>query len=223
MFYLVNAQAGSHLYGLNHSESDIDTMGIGVHSLREMVKLSPLDQLGDSDEVCYELRKYVRLAAKGNPTVLQMLWTPRDKWLMWHDEWPTIQQQLVKLLPSQLCRASFRGYLQQQKKKMLTDRGQRETLKEQFGFDTKFAMHAVRLGFQGLEVLQNGQTQLPMNLAHLSVCQQIRHGGWTEPDVIELIDSLDEALKTTDSCLTPEPDWDTIDEWLADTYRMFWR
>lgn len=223
MITLVNTVAGSHLYGLNHTDSDLDTMGIGVNTLAESVNLAPVEQVGDSDHVVYELRKWVRLAAKGNPTILQMLWTPEPMWSVWHDEWPRIQQQLRKLIPSQACRPSFIGYMQQQKQKMLNDRGQRETLKQQFGFDTKFAMHAVRLGFQGLEVLQHGRMQLPMSPTHRAMCMDIRHGEWTEPQVVAMIDSLTEMLRTTPSDLPLGPDYPAINTWLAHTYEYFWR
>jgi uncharacterized protein len=36
------------------------------------------NKAGDVDVICYSLRKFARLAATGNPTILHMLFTPAD-------------------------------------------------------------------------------------------------------------------------------------------------
>lgn len=68
---------GSRAYGLQISTSDIDLKGILIgppawyHGFRggpEQIELT-------ADHVRYELRKYFRLAAAANPTVLELLWT----------------------------------------------------------------------------------------------------------------------------------------------------
>lgn len=68
---------GSQAYGLATPSSDVDYKGIlvgpaawyhGYIGGPEQVELS-------SDHVRYEIRKYFRLAAAGNPTVLELLWT----------------------------------------------------------------------------------------------------------------------------------------------------
>jgi uncharacterized protein len=68
---------GSTAYGLARHDSDIDLKGIvigsrrwyfGMASAPEQVELSP-------DHVRYEIRKFFRLAADANPTVLELLFT----------------------------------------------------------------------------------------------------------------------------------------------------
>src|SRR5688572_31106775 len=41
-------------------------------------------------------------------------------------------------------------------------RSHRPELEEMYGFDTKYAMHMLRLGFQGVELLTTGRLNLPM-------------------------------------------------------------
>ncbi len=69
---------GSQSYGLATPTSDVDYKGIlvgppgwyhGYLATPEQVELGP-------DHVRYELRKYFRLAAAANPTVLELMWTP---------------------------------------------------------------------------------------------------------------------------------------------------
>lgn len=53
---------------------------------------------------------------------------------------------------------------------------QRPELVERFGYDTKFAMHAVRLGLQGVEYVETGKITLPSPDAQL--LQAIRSGAF---------------------------------------------
>ncbi len=71
---------GSQAYGLATPTSDVDLKGIlvgpaawyhGYLGGPEQIELT-------GDHVRYEIRKYFRLAAAANPTVLELLWTPRE-------------------------------------------------------------------------------------------------------------------------------------------------
>lgn len=71
---------GSQAYGLATPSSDVDVKGVlvgpagwyhGFIGGPEQVELGP-------DHVRYEIRKYFRLAAAANPTVLELLWTPAE-------------------------------------------------------------------------------------------------------------------------------------------------
>lgn len=69
-------------------------------------------------------------------------------------------------LLSQRAGRGYLGYLRGQKERLLGVRGQkhvnRPELIEAHGFDTKYAMHAARLGYQGVELLSTGRLTLPM-------------------------------------------------------------
>ena len=88
---------GSTVHGLNVNDGieDRDEMGICVEPLEEAMALwAPFEQFiyrsaaeregrenarsiaGDLDLTIYSLRKWVRLALKGNPTILILLFTP---------------------------------------------------------------------------------------------------------------------------------------------------
>lgn len=71
---------GSQAYGLATPASDIDLKGVlvgpagwyhGYLGGPEQIELT-------GDHVRYEIRKYFRLAAAANPTVLELLWTPGE-------------------------------------------------------------------------------------------------------------------------------------------------
>lgn len=76
---------GSHLYGLNVEGSDIDTGGIYIAPIEQIIGLG-LDYQSEiskdpthHDDVWYEINKFVSLLLKSNPTVLEALYVPQDK------------------------------------------------------------------------------------------------------------------------------------------------
>ena len=106
-------------------------------------------QAGDLDLTIYSLRKWARLALQGNPTVLLLLYLPDDAVVIR----TSVGQQLQKLAPAFASRNAgkrFLGYLEAQRQRLVGERGQRDVnrveLIEQFGYDTKYAMHLIRLG-----------------------------------------------------------------------------
>lgn len=75
---------GSYAYGTNVETSDTDIRGIAVERKEELLGLSSFEQFEDrvTDTVIYGLRKMVKLALAGNPSVLEMLGTCEDHLLI---------------------------------------------------------------------------------------------------------------------------------------------
>jgi predicted nucleotidyltransferase len=75
---------GSTAYGLAHAGSDVDRAGVYAAPSSTFLGLHPpvearfTTQLYDPDIVMHEIGKYLRLAIKGNPSVLEVLWLPRS-------------------------------------------------------------------------------------------------------------------------------------------------
>lgn len=72
---------GSNAYGLAGEGSDLDLKGVivGETSWYHGFRPAPEQLELSKDHVLYEIRKFFRLAAAANPTVLEILWTdPRD-------------------------------------------------------------------------------------------------------------------------------------------------
>ena len=73
---------GSHLYGLNNEDSDIDTSGVYICTRDELFGcFGYKPQVTDSrhDNTWYEIGELIRLLLKSNPTVLESLFVPKDK------------------------------------------------------------------------------------------------------------------------------------------------
>jgi hypothetical protein len=73
---------------------------------------------------------------------------------------------LAPLIASRRAGHAFLGYLQAQKQRLLGTRGQKRVRRPELvardGYDSKYAMHLCRLGYQGLEFVQTGRLTLPM-------------------------------------------------------------
>ena len=73
---------GSHLYGLNNEDSDVDTSGVFVCTRDELFGcFSYKPQVTDSrhDNTWFEIGELIRLLLKSNPTVMESLFVPKDK------------------------------------------------------------------------------------------------------------------------------------------------
>lgn len=78
---IYEAIVGSHAYGLNTPESDIDYRGIMIPD--KTYYLSPfkhIEQYEDStnDRVIFAFNKFINLATQNNPNILEILWVKDD-------------------------------------------------------------------------------------------------------------------------------------------------
>jgi len=205
---ILRGLVGSTVHGLNVNDGieDRDEMGICVEPLEEAMALwAPFEQFiyrsaaereghdnarstaGDLDLTIYSLRKWTRLALKGNPTIMLLLFTPEDQ-LVFCDELGAELRALTPSIVSRRVQGPFPGYLQAQKQRLTGERGQkrihRPELEEMYGFDTKYAMHMLRLGFQGVELLTTGRLSLPMREPARSFHLNVRRGKVSEQECL---------------------------------------
>lgn len=244
---ILRATVGSTIHGLAVPGSDdLDQMGIAVEKNPRMVmglgqpfeqfihrdaaqregKHDARSQPGDLDLTVYGLRKYLRLALKGNPTVLIPLFV-NDPEIV--DDTGRVLQGLAPMIVSRRAVRAFLGYLTAQKQRLLGERGQkrinRPELVEKYGYDTKYAMHAVRLGLQGVELAMTARLSLPMTEPGRSICYSIRKGEWKQSDVIDYIRYLESELvkyAVAGGPLPEEPQTKLIEGWMLSVYADEW-
>ncbi|WP_255432505.1 nucleotidyltransferase domain-containing protein [Amycolatopsis sp. WAC 04197] len=102
----------------------------------------------------------------------------------------------------------------------------RPELIEKYGFDTKFAMHMVRLGVQGVELLETGRITLPVPEPWLGWLRDLRQGKKTREEALEAAESLEHRLDELvrgASPLPEEPDAEWADAWLVRAYLRAWK
>ena len=92
------------------------------------------------------------------------------------------------------------------------------------GYDTKYAMHALRLGIQGVELLTTGHITLPVPAPPRDYLRAIRRGEVPLADVIAAIDEADADLLRlrSSAAVPPQPDRAWVDGWLHRSYLGYW-
>lgn len=280
---------GSRAYGLEREGSDWDFKGVvigprawyfGYREAPEQVELGP-------DHFRFEIRKFFRLAAKANPTLLEMLFTdPEDH--------RTVTAAGARLLAarhqflSKKVEGSFGGYAISQLKRIRTHRqwllspperkptradfglpekgisrdqlgaaeamiadgrlegealapnfmatldGERRyraahqhwqqfqawqrarnparaALEARFGYDTKHALHLVRLLRMGAEILEQGE--VIVRRPDRDELLAIRDGAWPYDALIERAEALGARVRAAAATTTlpEEPDEDALD------------
>lgn len=181
---------------------------------------------GDLDVVIYSARKWARLALGGNPTVLLALFVPDDD-VVYRSEVGAELVSNAHRFVSKLAAERFLGYLRSQKAAMMGEVGahtNRPELVAVHGYDTKFAMHALRLGIQGLELLTTGRITLPVPEPQRSHLRAIRRGEVEKDAVVAAITDAEERLTqlSEDTHLPDEPDRAWVDAWLHRSHLDYW-
>jgi uncharacterized protein len=247
---ILRGTVGSTVHGLHHGgQDDRDEMAIFLEPPEFLVGLrlaqsgnswGPFEHYiertqpegarsgpGDLDLVAYSLRKWLRLALSGNPTVLLLLFSPEGSLLVCTDRGHALRA-LAPAIVSRKAGPRFEGYMRAQKERLIGTRGQRRVnrpeLIEAHGFDTKYAMHVTRLGLQGIELLTTGRLTLPMAEPERSRVMAIRRGEVMFDEAIAEIEGIERRLQEAvkDSPLRDEPDHGRVDEFLIDSYREAW-
>lgn len=182
---------------------------------------------GDLDVVIYSARKWARLALAGNPTVLLLLFVP-DAEVVYRNEAGAELTANAHRFVSRLAAHRFLGHLQAQKAAMTGEVGahtNRPELVAEHGYDTKYAMHALRLGLQGVELLTTGRIILPVPEPSRDYLRAVRRGEVPLREVVDAVDRTEQELLAlqSGSALPDEPDRSWVDGWLHRSYVSFWQ
>jgi uncharacterized protein len=177
----------------------------------------------DVDVCLYTLMKWAGLAAKGNPSALHFLFAPLE---FTTPTWDLVTSRRELFLAKGHVKP-FLGFADDQMKRLLGQKGQknihRVELEDKYGYDTKYAMHVIRLYGEAKELMEYGRITLPR--PNRDELVEIRKGKYSLPQIRELGAQLEsEALAAqATSPLADEVDRDAISQLLADAHLHFWR
>lgn len=184
---------------------------------------------GDIDRTLYSLRRFVRMAASGNPSILMALWAP----VLHSTPEGEALRSLASCFVGRHVVPRYRGYMQAQGLRLLGLRGGghgrrgsggRSELIAAHGFDTKYAMHAARLGFQCVELLTTGGLRLPIEGEPAEWLRAVRRGEVPFADWWSRCLDLDARMAALayDSSLPLRADRARIDAWSVATHLALW-
>jgi hypothetical protein len=181
---------------------------------------------GDLDVIIYSARKWARLALAGNPTVLLVLFVPDEEVVFRNAVGAELTDNAHRFV-SRLAADRFRGYLRAQQAAMTGTAAahtNRPELVASHGYDTKHAMHALRLGLQGIELLTTGRITLPVPEPDRAYLRSIRRGEVPLAEVVDAVTGAEARLTALreSSSVPDRPDRNWVDGWLHRSYLGFW-
>jgi uncharacterized protein len=200
---------GSQAYGLADTGSDVDRRGIYLPAADLHWSLYGVpEQLEnhDTQEAYWELQKFLVLALKANPNVLECLYTP-----LIEQATPLAQELLgIKtIFLSRLVYQTYNGYVTSQFKKMQADIRNHGTVK------WKHVMHLIRLLLSGIGVLREGVVPMKVD-THRDRLLAIRRAEVPWDDVenwrLSLHQEFNAAFETT--MLPERPDYEQANAFL---------
>lgn len=210
---ILEAVTGSKAYGLNHAQSDTDTMGIfiaptvkvaGLNWGKNDMSWSNAGPTGD-DSTLHEVGKFLRLTLKSNPTLLELFFMEEYTVL------DSIGEQVLSVKDAVLyetgVRSAYYGYAVAQYNRICN---------EYPNHKEKMARHCLRISRQGAELLKTGSTTLkvadPQEYFDLS---KLSFDDMTK----KLVHAIAE-IDTVDSILPEKPDTDKVAAVLEDIRRQ---
>lgn len=192
---------GSQAYGLAGTDSDVDRRGIYLPPADLHWSLFGVpEQLEnhETQEAYWELQKFLVLALKANPNVLECLYTP-----LVEKATPLAEELLGMrtIFLSRMVYQTFNGYVMSQFKKMQADIRNHGTVK------WKHVMHLIRLLLAGIGALRDGVVPVKVD-AHRDRLLAIRGGEVPWQDVenwrLSLHQEFNAAFETTNLPLRPD-------------------
>jgi len=208
-FIIYRCVVGSRAYGLETDESDTDLRGIYLApaDLQWSLFGAPEQFEDNATQSCYwELQKFLTMALKANPNILECLYSPLV------EKVTPLAEELLKMRErflSQMIFQTFNGYAMSQFKKIEQD------IRNSGQIKWKHAMHLLRLLLTGAATLREGLVPVRVE-AHREKLLAVKRGeiAWPELDAWrkELHHDFERALIETK--LPERPDYEAANRFL---------
>lgn len=147
---------------------------------------------------------------------------------MWYQE----EQSEVLLFPHQVKgvggsvyhtfeKGQTRDLVARRLDEMEQEYGTRIKSVQDFGYDTKFAAHLIRLLNEGIDLLTTGELRFP--LPNRDLYKQIRQGDYSLEELLSMADTLSQTAETCESSLPPTCNFDAVSALQTRLLKNFWR
>lgn len=217
MMDILKVIVGSHAHGLANGKSDVDYRGVFVIPTSEILAIgSHRDETrwieGNEDDTSWEIGKFLLMATKCNPTVLECFLSP----IQWDNDYG---KELVELFPhvwnSQYVKDAFIGYGVNQRKKFFDNKDKRAP---------KYATAYLRVLYNAYELLSRGV--FSVNLTGTPVyehCKRFKAGDCTPGEVInECFRWETKVLKAYKANPDKKTNMEPVNEFLLKVRKEFW-
>jgi uncharacterized protein len=206
---------GSRAFGLDHEQSDVDRRGIYLPPAELHWSLYGVPEQIENEaqqEAYWELQKFLTMALKANPNILECLYTPLIELAT------PLGEELLgmrEMFLSRMVYQTYNGYVMSQFKKLTGD------LRNQGQVKWKHVMHLIRLLLSGITVLSERRVPVRVNI-HRDRLLAIRAGEipWEEINAwrLDLHRQFEDAYLAT--TLPERPDYERANAFLLKARRQ---
>ena len=229
---------GSELHGAKvGATDDLDVYGIFIEPPQKALGFVGRDHFvwstasderrngpEDIDLTLYSMQRWAELAIKGNATALHFLFA--EATAESEPIWDVVQRRR-ELFLSKRSAEQFIGFADNQKQRITGEKGHgskglRTEYVGLFGYDTKAAMHCLRLYFECIELMEAGRITLPRPEKELLI--DVRRGAWPLERFLELSAELDAKARTAaeTSFLAESVDVAAVSALVAEVHLQRW-
>jgi len=183
----------------------------------------------DVDITLYSLQKWAYLACKGNVTILHFLFTPNAYEKETHTR--TVWRKIIRYRNLFMAKSQLKGlfgFADNQYHRVIGQKGsgkkrQRPELIELHGYDTKAAMHALRILYETQEIIGTGKLTLPNPNKEILIA--IRRGEWQLEEFMQAYEKMkiDCVKAQTGSPLPDTIDRSAVSKLISKCYLEHWR
>jgi predicted nucleotidyltransferase len=200
---------GSHAYGLNTPESDIDRLGVYAAKTERLLGLYPPKETKvhtNPDWAMHEVGKFMKLSTVCNPTILELMYLKEYKRIS--EAWMLIMD-IKKHFLSNIIFKAYGGYAISQARKL--SRG------ALVGRYAKHARHCFRLLDQGEQLLTTGDMELIVNNKEYLMSL----GDVPADEILDIFEERFKKFNNVKSILPDKPNYDIINRTLIEIRRMY--
>jgi len=230
---------GSELHGAKvGTTDDPDLYGVFIRGPEDVLGLEPQTHFvwstasddrrngpDDVDLTLYSLHKWAAMASRGNATALHFLFA--DTTAASAPIWKEVQIR-AELFLSRASALQFIGFAGNQLRRITGEmgkgaKGTRPEYECAYGYDTKAAMHCLRLYFECIELMHSGRITLPRPERDLLI--EVRSGEWSKERFLAeaeqyRLNAEEAALRSN---LPEAVDRRRISELIAEVHLSFWK
>ncbi|MFO7929413.1 MAG: DNA polymerase beta superfamily protein [Actinomycetota bacterium] len=215
---ILKVTVGSYAHGLARSGSDRDLRGVFITRTRHLLELKPDKKdtkrfEGDTDITWYEVWKFLLLATRCVPTILEVFLAP----VVFEDDYGSrLKAMFSHVWSSKAVRDSFIGYGRNQQKKFLENKD---------GRANKYAAAHLRVLYNGYQLLSTGK-KFDVNLAGSPVYDKVKkfkQGDYTPGEVVQECWEWEQRLvQAYRNFPDKETNFKLVDRYLLKVRKDFW-
>lgn len=226
---------GSKLYGIATANSDTDFKGFGFCEIDEIIGLKTFEQQEynnqkpdgpeKSEGVIYDIRRYVHLCLKANPTVIEIAYANPKFFMHTTAIGLEVADFVRKHMLTQRLFPAYSAYHRAQMRKLqsMERTGKRKDEVLEHGYDLKFASHAYRLARQCVIVLTENTLRPTLDPEDAEMCLKIRRGEFSKEEALAILEKVDKDMYSAHqtTSIPTEPDFNKANAFTIDLYLRY--